>query len=344
MSRRAVAFAVLATACIAAAATAVVVAVVGAREQRRDVQRTVAADRADVGRLLRGTGPLVVFREVDRGRPARYGTLSVAPVTPGGRPGRALAAGSACTRLAYAAGRGLCLDTEGTHMTAAVLDAHLKTTHQMDLAGIPSRARISPDGRWGGVTAFVVGHAYAAPGKFSTVATILDLRTGRAVGDLEHDFTVTDGSTVLDAPGRNFWGLTFAADGDTFYATAATGTRTWLIEGSIRRRRAHTIHANVECPSLSPDGTRIAYKKAIGRNPTRWRFGVLDLATGRETPLAETRSIDDQLAWLDDGHVLYADTEQTTWVVPSDGSGRPQAWLHGADSATVGTPAGPAAS
>ena len=32
---------------------------------------------------------------------------------------------------------------------------------------------------------------------------------------------------------------------------------------------------------------------------------MLDLATMRETPLAETRSIDDQAEWLDDDHVLY---------------------------------------
>ena len=60
------------------------------------------------------------------------------------------------------------------------------------MAGIPSRARISPDGRWGGVTAFVVGHAYAAPGQFSTATTIIDLRAGKVVGDLEKDFMVTD--------------------------------------------------------------------------------------------------------------------------------------------------------
>jgi hypothetical protein len=193
---------------------------------------------------------------------------------------------------------------------------------------------VSPDGRWGGVTAFVVGHAYAAPGEFSTAATIIDMKTAKPVADLEKDFTVTDDGAVVDASDRNFWGLTFADDGDTFYATLASGDRTWLIQGSIRERRAHTIHDNVECPSLSPDGTRIAYKKAVTHGPSTWRFHVLDLATGRETPLSETRSVDDQLSWLDDGHLLYG-FEDATWIVNADGSGQPRKWLGATDSPTV---------
>src|SRR5262249_48869127 len=160
----------------------------------------------------------------------------------------------------------------------------------------------------------VVGHAYAAPGQFSTATTIIDLKAGKPVADLEKDFTVTDGGKVMDERDRNFWGLTFAGDDDTFYATLATGPKTWLIKGSISKRRAETIHENVECPSLSPDGTRIGYKKAVSHNPTKWRFHVLDLATGKETPLSETRSVDDQLAWLDNSHLLYSDGDRT-WVV-----------------------------
>jgi hypothetical protein len=71
---------------------------------------------------------------------------------------------------------------------------------------------------------------------------------------------------VVDAPNVNFWGITFARDSDRFYATMATGGRvaeiganggTHLIEGSVAARTAKVIHDNVECPSLSPDGTRI---------------------------------------------------------------------------------------
>ena len=74
------------------------------------------------------------------------------------------------------------------------------------------------------------------------------------------------------------------------------------------------IHENVECPSLSPDGTRIAYKKRTGSSSTPWHLTVLDLATMRETPLAETRSVDDQVEWLDDDHVLYG-VDGAIWAV-----------------------------
>ena len=67
------------------------------------------------------------------------------------------------------------------------------------------------------------------------------------------------------------------------------------------------LHENVECPSLSPDGTRVAYKRRTGSATRPWRLTVLDLATMRETPLAEPRSVDDQAEWLDDDHVLYGD-------------------------------------
>ncbi len=129
---------------------------------------------------------------------------------------------------------------------------------------------------------------------------------------------VTNGGRPIHARDRNYWGLTFADDGDTFYATVAYGGRAWLIKGSLKARRAHTIHANVECPSLSPDQTRIACKQAISTDPTVWRFYVLDLATGQETPLAETRPVDDQLAWLDDGHVLYQ-RDEAIWEVAAAG-------------------------
>jgi WD40-like Beta Propeller Repeat len=222
----------------------------------------------------------------------------------------------------------------GPKMRVSVLDERFDVTHTVDLAGIPSRARVSPDGRWGGVTSFVVGHDYAAPGTFSTETAIIDLRSGRVAARMEQDIDVIHDGEPLDARSRNFWGLTFAPDGDTFYATVAVAPRTWLIEGSISRREARTIHSNVECPSVSPDGTRIAYKQVVGRDPVRWRFHVLDLATGRSTPLSETRSIDDQLAWLDGERLLYGDGE-ATWVVNADGSGSPERWLAAADSAVV---------
>ena len=218
--------------------------------------------------------------------------------------------------------------------SAKILDGTLTEVGSVRLAGVPSRTRISPDGRYGAVTSFVTGHSYADVGQFSTAATIIDLERGRKVADLERDFAITVDGKRATARDRNFWGVTFSRDGDTFYATMATGGKTYLIKASLRRRTAVSIHVNVECPSLSPDETRIGYKKAVGHDPPIWRFHVLDLATGRETALAETQPLDDQVEWLDDENVLYRSGE-STWTVPADGSGAPRRWLAAGDSPAI---------
>jgi hypothetical protein len=334
MSRRALAFVLVCVACVAVAAAAVATAALQARDEERDSQRAAAAVRPTLDKLLADGQPLVLFRSLDREDGSTYGRLALAPLSDG-RPGERLLAGEKCERVDLAADRGLCLGTPGpTGFKAKIIDGGLQEIGSVRLAGVPSRTRISPDGRYGGVTSFVTGHSYADVGEFSTAATIIDLQGGEKVADLEKDFTITVDGKPATARDRNFWGITFSRDGDRFYATMATGGKTYLIEASLKRRTGRAIHENVECPSLSPDETRIAYKKAVGQNPPVWRFHVLDLATGRETPLAEPEPLDDQIEWLDDGHVLYRSGE-STWTMPADGGGAPKRWLAGADSPAV---------
>jgi Tol biopolymer transport system component len=94
----------------------------------------------------------------------------------------------------------------------------------------------------------------------------------------------------------------------------------------------------VECPSLSPDGTRIAFKKRTG---DRWRLTVLDLATMSEIPLAEKDDVDDQVEWLDNTRILYqkadgaSQKQLSVFVVPADGSGEPKIFLQNATSPAV---------
>ena len=338
MRSRTVAFAALAGLCVIAAVVSAAIAVVGNQQTVKKGNKAVVAARPAAERIIEGGEPFVAFRTLDRANPANYGRFAVAPLTPEG-PGKAVLAGPVCERVTFRAGSGMCLARAGaTTFPAIQLDANMKVVHRYTMAGVPSRTRISPDGHWAGITAFLTGHSYASPGQFSTAATIVDLKTGKVVGDLEKDFKVYDDGKLIDARDRNYWGLTFAADGDTFYATVATGsTHTWLIKGSIKAKTANTIHANVECPSLSPDGTRIGYKKAVGHNPTVWHFTVLDLKTGHETPTAEARPIDDQVEWLDDQHLLYRDGE-TTWVVNADGTGEARLWMKTSDSPAVVRP------
>jgi uncharacterized repeat protein (TIGR01451 family) len=61
---------------------------------------------------------------------------------------------------------------------------------------------------------------------------------------------------------------------------------------------------------------------------------VLDLATMRETALAEPRSIDDQIEWLDNRQVLYGDGG-AIWVADADGTGAPRKFLSQATSPSV---------
>ena len=198
---------------------------------------------------------------------------------------------------------------------------------------MPSRARVSPDGRYGSVTFFVQGHAYAEAGSFSTRTTLIDLQRGEKIAELEQ-FTVTRAGRQVTAADANFWGVTFAHDGDRFYATMATGGKTYLIRGSVAASTARVIHENVECPSLSPDGTRLAYKKRVSSGTKPWRLAVLDLRTMRETLLEETRSVDDQVEWLDDNRALYG-VDGEIWVVRADGGGQPRRFMAAAESPAV---------
>jgi dipeptidyl aminopeptidase/acylaminoacyl peptidase len=323
-ARRTRLFGALVAACVVAAVVAIVAAAGAGRT--RAAQDTVLDARGE-------HQPRLLVRNLDRDKPATFGQIAVSALTPGAA--RTLLP-LRCDRVAFGAGSGICL-ARGTGFAsgyrARVFGAGLKTRGEVEVDGIPSRARVSPDGRYGSVTLFVAGHSYADTSGFSTTTTLIDLRTARRIAELE-DFTATRDGRTITAPDVNYWGVTFARDHDRFYATLATGGKQYLVEGSVSARTVKTIHDGVECPSLSPDGTRIAYKQRAGPGGKRWRLTVLDLRTMRETPLAETRSVDDQAEWLDDGHVLYG-LDESIWAVPADGGGRPTTYARNAESPAV---------
>ena len=320
MRSRVLVFALLVVVCLAGAGAAIVSATSAGGTQSGAAARTVLRDARADGRSL------ALYRLLDRD-----GTIAAAPA--GNAAGERTLLPLACDRVHFSGGRGLCLARgEGfaAGYRAKVFGPDLRVQGEVDVAGVPSRARVSPDGRHGSVTLFVSGHSYAEAGEFSTETTLIDLERGEKIANLE-ELSVTHDGRLVTAIDVNFWGVTFPRDGDRFYATMATGGRTYLVEGSISRLTARVIHENVECPSLSPDGTRVAYKRRTGSKGRLWRLTVLDLATMSETPLAELRSIDDQAEWLDDDRVLYG-ADGDVWMAPADGGGRPQRYIANAAS------------
>ncbi|MEV4655988.1 hypothetical protein [Micromonospora sp. NPDC049301] len=244
--------------------------------------------------------------------------------------------GLECLRVYAAAGTGVCLrpETPWTYQVV-VLDAALRPTRSVAVPGLPNRARVSASGRMVSWTTFVGGDSYTSSG-FSTRTGILDTTTGATVTSLE-EFAVTRDGRAYRNPDVNYWGVTFTADDNVFYATMSTAGKRYLVRGDVTARRVETVKENVECPSLSPDGTRIAFKEALDADPGKgWRLSVLDLATMRVTATAETASVDDQAAWLDAGTLAYtlrqSDGRPDVWAVPADGTGAPKLLVPGAES------------
>jgi hypothetical protein len=248
-----------------------------------------------------------------------------------------------------------------TAYSAVRFDEQLRPGWKIKLNGIPSRARVSSSGRLAAITVFLSGHSYTSL-SFSTQTTIVDVGSGTVLADLEK-FSVTRDGEVFQSSDFNFWGVTFTTDENRFYATLWSNGKSHLVECDLGKRTANVIHEGVECPSLSPDNTRIAFKKrivAIGA-PVTFRISLLNLKTLTETPLGETRSVDDQVEWLDNDHVLYALSEAPSgrctstvsvsfdcnvnekgsgagtdiWALPAVADGSPQLWLKGAFSPGV---------
>jgi len=205
--------------------------------------------------------------------------------------------------------------------------------------GVPSRVRVSRDGRLAGYTLFTAADSYMVAG-FSTRSVLVDTESGARIADLE-SFDAWKDNAPFHAVDFNYWGVTFGSDPAKFFATLGTAGHTYLVEGDVANKRMTVVADGVECPSLSPDETRIAFKKKT-EMPGRWRPAIFDLKTRADTVLPETRNLDDQIEWLDDEHVLYAIAEpgaapvrSSVWKLRTDGSQPPTLFIADAASPAI---------
>lgn len=318
------------------AALAVAVSVTRALRDRRDAGPSSAASQTASALPAPPARPFIMFRSLIPGE--TWSHVGLAPLA--SPDGARYLTSMACETVYFAGSRGVCLGIEEAPLPtyyASVFDERFQPLFKMALTGSPSRVRVSPDGRRAAVTVFEHGHSYAEDG-FSTRTTLLDTSTGTSLGSLEQ-FAVSRDGRRFHKVDFNFWGVTFARDGRRFFATLNSGGTPYLIEGNVDDRTARVVASGVECPSLSPDNTRIVFKKRIPSGLTwEWRLWILDLATLAERPLGETRSINDQVDWLDDTHVVYQDssTEGTNlWTVGTEGTEGPSRFVRNAFSPAV---------
>ncbi|MDY7104425.1 MAG: hypothetical protein S0880_24830 [Actinomycetota bacterium] len=248
-----------------------------------------------------------------------------------------------CDRVHAAGSRAVCVRGDGAvtgSIDAAVLDENLVEVLSFGGAGRPSRARVATDGRRVAYTTFVEGHSYLDEGGFSTVTAIVDVPSGLHT-NLEAYTLVRDGRPWSPTD-VNFWGVTFAPDSDRFWATVSSGGRTWLVEGDAPERRLEVVAADAECPSASPDGSRLVYKQrrpgGFGR-PDEFVLVVHDVATGERHRLEAAGHVDDQVEWLDDDTILFGrigtDGRSTVWSLDLDDPDGARPFLRDASSPAV---------
>ena len=328
--------ALVTTALLGGATVYGVVAFAGA--QQRSAAPSAVDTVADTATDAPHAGQRIVFRNTASG--AGYGL--VASVQRDDPAGTRELTSVACDRVYATMSAGMCLHIDRDVVTtfrATLTDANWNEIRSLPLPGIPSRTRISADSRLVSSTAFITGESYATVG-FST-QTVISGVDGTEYGSLE-DFALLVNGEPVSAIDRNVWGVTFADDDTVFYATAASAGQTWLVRGDLTARTLTAIKDTAECPSLSPDGAHIAYKKNTGTiSQPYWGIAVLDFATGIETILPEESNVDDQVEWLDNDTLLYGMQntatvgDSTVWSIPIDGTSAPRVFIEHAWSPSV---------
>ena len=84
----------------------------------------------------------------------------------------------------------------------------------------------------------------------------------------------------------------------TLFATAEWSNHTWLVRGSISQAKDRDTSRGRRVPVVVAGRHRIVFKQHGNLPVGTWRLVEYAIASGK-CQLAETRSVDDQVEWLD---------------------------------------------
>ncbi|KAG1647475.1 hypothetical protein GQR58_030576 [Nymphon striatum] len=161
---------------------------------------------------------------------------------------------------------------------------------------------------------------------------------------------VSGGDARFQASDRNYWGVSFLPDGSGDYTvTFGSADTVEVLQYSEATNEAEPLNLEGSCPSVSPDGRFIVYKRAdfdraVLGEESNIRLVLHDTDTGQERLLGETRFVDDQVEWLDEDTIVYAikrDDEESiqpaydVWSLDLDPTAEPQLLVPFADSPAV---------
>jgi len=156
------------------------------------------------------TSKQIFFRY--NGVDSHYGQLAFAPYERLDQPH--FIENLSCEAAYVAGGRGICLAANRglfTTYAAKLFDAKtFKIIAEFPLKGVPSRCRMSSDGKLAALTVFISGHGYASV-NFTTQTLLIEADNGRVIADLE-GFSVSKDGQSFSNKDFNFWGVTFTPD------------------------------------------------------------------------------------------------------------------------------------